>query len=437
MVQQMENEHDRNEVKPAALRKAIFGGAIGNAVEWFDYTVYGYLAVVIGGVFFPSDNPTASLLASFAVFAIAFAVRPLGGFFFGSLGDRMGRQRTLATVVLLMSGATFAVGLLPGHSTIGILAPVLLVALRLLQGFSAGGEVPGGASLLAEYAPPGRRGFVTCLLQAGSGLGIGLSAVTVLILNSSLSESAMESWGWRVPFLLAGPIGVIGLYIRLRLEDTPDFLALKEAGETSKAPLTEAISGYWRRIIRVIGLTLVQVVSFYIVLVYAQTYFTGQLGFSSTTASVSVILTLVVQVALIPVMGVVSDRIGRRPVLAGASLGFAVLTYPMFVLMNTGALGAAMAGLLVLAVLLAVFQGAAMATLTELFPTRVRYAGFSVGYNVSTALFGGTTPYLAAYLISTTDDHFAPGYYLIVAAVVSLISALTLTETAKTPLSAT
>lgn len=142
MVQQMENEHDRNEVKPAALRKAIFGGAIGNAVEWFDYTVYGYLAVVIGGVFFPSGNPTASLLASFAVFAIAFAVRPLGGFFFGSLGDRMGRQRTLATVVLLMSGATFAVGLLPGHSTIGILAPVLLVALRLLQGFFVGERCP-------------------------------------------------------------------------------------------------------------------------------------------------------------------------------------------------------------------------------------------------------------------------------------------------------
>jgi MHS family proline/betaine transporter-like MFS transporter len=221
------------EVEEQTVLRAITGASIGNLVEWFDFAVYGYLATYIAANFFPSNNPTASLLSTFAVFAAAFFVRPLGGIFFGPLGDRIGRQRVLATVIILMSVATFAIGLLPTYATIGVLAPILLVVARLLQGFSAGGEFGGGATFLAEYSPDDRRGFLVSWLEFSTLIGFILGSGVVLVLNSSLGEDAMTAWGWRIPFLIAGPLGAVGLYIRLRLEDTPEFRALESTGEVS------------------------------------------------------------------------------------------------------------------------------------------------------------------------------------------------------------
>jgi len=421
-------------VAAPGLRRAVIGAAIGNCVEWFDFAVYGYLAQTLGTVFFPSGDPTVSLLASFAVFAAAFFVRPLGGLVFGPLGDRVGRQRTLATVIILMSLSTLAIGLLPGYSSIGVLAPALLVGARLLQGFSVGGEFGGAATFLAEYAPEGRRGLYTSWAQVTALAGLALGAALVLALRSGLSDAAMLAWGWRIPFLLAGPLGLVGLYLRLRLEETPAFRALRGAGGVTHAPIREMVARNARSLLQTVGLAIFPNAGFYIVLTYLQTHLTREVGLSPTGASLSTLLTLLVTMALIPPLGALSDRVGRRPLLAASCLGYALLTYPAFLLMARGGAVGAVLTHAALGVLLAVFLSAVLATVTELFPTRVRYSGFALGHNLAVALAGGLAPFVATYLISTTGSSSAPAYYLIGAAVITLITLTTVHETARASL---
>jgi MHS family proline/betaine transporter-like MFS transporter len=425
------------QVEQGMLRRAMLGASVGNCVEWFDFAVYGYLAATLGAVFFPSEDPTISLLSSFAVFGVAFFMRPLGGFFFGPLGDRIGRQRTLATVIILMSASTFVIAFLPGYAAIGIWAPILLVAARLLQGFSVGGEFGGASAFLAEYSPDERRGYLVSWIEFSAVAGFLLGSASVLLLTATIGEDALGSWGWRIPFLLAGPLGLIGLYIRLRVEDTPEFRALERSGEVSGSPFRETITRNWRPILQVIGLVIIQNAGFYIVLTYMPTYFSEQLGFSSTAASLSSVFTLLVAMALIPPLGALSDRVGRKPLLAASCVGFALLSYPLFLLMNQGNLVGAVLSHVALGALLAVFLSATIAALAELFPTRVRYGGFSIGYNISVAIFGGAAPFFATYLISLTGNPLSPAFYLIAAAVASLITVATIEETARTTLKKT
>ncbi len=422
------------EVEETSIRKAIIGAGMGNCVEWFDFAVYGFLATYIATVFFPSEDPTVGLLSAFAVFGAAFFVRPLGGLVFGPIGDKLGRQRVLALVIILMSAASFAIGLLPTYATIGIWAPILLVSLRLLQGFSVGGEYGGAGSFVAEYSPDERRGYMVSWLMFSTLIGFLLGSVVVTALSALISEDAMTSWGWRIPFLIAGPLGIVGLYIRLRLEDTPEFRALESSGEVSQSPFRETIVENWRQILQVGGLVIIQNVGFYVVLVYMQTYITEQLGFSSLSASISTVLTLLVAMILIPPLGALSDRVGRKPLLIASCVGFAVLTYPLFLLLNAGNLVAAILAHVVLGILQAIFISTSVAALTELFPTRVRYGGFSIGYNISVAIFGGSAPYLATWLISTTGNPLSPAFYVIFGAVATLLTVLTVRETAGTDL---
>jgi MHS family proline/betaine transporter-like MFS transporter len=415
----------------------MLGASVGNCVEWFDFAVYGYLAATLGAVFFPSEDPTISLLSSFAVFGVAFFMRPLGGFFFGPLGDRIGRQRTLAAVIILMSASTFVIAFLPGYAAIGIWAPILLVAARLLQGFSVGGEFGGASAFLAEYSPDERRGYLVSWIEFSAVGGFFLGSASVLLLTATIGEDALGSWGWRIPFLLAGPLGLIGLYIRLRVEDTPEFRALERSGEVSGSPLRETMTQNWRPILQVIGLVIIQNAGFYIVLTYMPTYFSEQLGFSSTASSLSSVFTLLVAMALIPPLGALSDRVGRKPLLAASCVGFALLSYPLFLLMNQGSLVGAVLSHVALGALLAVFLSTTIAALAELFPTRVRYGGFSIGYNISVAIFGGAAPFFATYLISLTGNPLSPAFYLIAAAIASLITVATISETARTPLKKT
>ncbi len=298
---------------PAAVRKAVRGAAIGNTVEWYDFAVYSTLATYIADKFFPSGDETAALLSTFAVFAAAFFMRPLGGFFFGPLGDRIGRQRVLALVILLMSASTFAIGLVPSYESIGVAAPLLLLFLRCLQGFSAGGEYGSGACYLAEFAPDKHRGFVVSFLVWSVVVGFLLGSLTVTGLETVLSESAMDSYGWRIPFLIAGVLGVIGLYIRLRLGDTPEFETLRDKGEVASSPLKEALTTSWRPILQIAGLVVIHNVGFYIVFTYLPTYFTKTLEFTKTNAFVSIIIASMVAIILIPPLGALSDRIGRKP----------------------------------------------------------------------------------------------------------------------------
>jgi len=420
--------------EPVVIRRAVRGAAIGNTVEWFDFAIYGFLATYIAEKFFPSGDETAALLNTFAIFAAAFFMRPLGGFFFGPLGDRIGRQKVLALVILLMSCSTFAIGLVPSYDTIGVFAPLLLLFLRCLQGFSAGGEYGSGACFLAEYASDKHRGFVVSFLVWSVVVGFLLGSLTVTGLETVLSEGAMDSYGWRIPFLIAGVLGAVGLYIRLRLGDTPEFEALRDEGEVASSPLKEAVTTSWRPILQIAGLVVIHNVGFYIVFTFLPSYFTKTLGFTKTDAFVSITVASLVALILIPPLGALSDRIGRKPLLIVGSLAFAVFAYPLFLMLNAGSLAVAIAAHAGLAAIESVFVCASLAAGAELFATRVRSSGYSIGYNVSVALFGGTAPYVATWLVARTGNDLAPAYYVIVAALVTLITVLTMRETARRPL---
>src|SRR5215212_8245745 len=416
------------QVEQSSLRRAILGASIGNTVEWFDFATYNFLAVTLAAVFFPPDDPAAALLSTFAIFAAAFFVRPLGGLFFGPLGDKIGRQRVLATVIILMSLSTFVIGLLPSYATIGVWAPLLLVVARCLQGFSAGGEFGGASTFLAEYSPDDRRGFLVSWLEFSTLIGFVLGSVLVLCLSTALSEDALISWGWRIPFLLAGPLGIVGLYIRLRLDDTPQFAELSKSRLVAKSPLREAVRTAWRSILQVIGVMVIFNIGYYVVFTYLPTYFIKTLHFTKTDAFTSVTLASLTALILILPLAALSDRVGRRPMLIAGAIAFAVLGYPLFLLLNSGSLVAAVAAHCTLAVIEAVYVSAAVAAGVELFATRVRYSGFSIGYNICVAAFGGTTPYVVTWLTAETGNHVAPAYYVVAAAVVSLLTILTIPE---------
>ncbi|MCW2130868.1 MFS transporter [Arthrobacter sp. VKM Ac-2550] len=421
---------DKAPPSPALVRRATLGATVGSIVEWFDVAVYGYLAVVIGQVFFGADDPTTALLSSFAVFAAAFIVRPLGGIFFGFLGDRVGRQKTLAAVILLVSAATFGIGVLPGQAAIGVLAPVLLVTLRLLQGFSAGGEMGGASAFVAEYAPPARRGFLVSLVEMGCILGFLLGSLTVLILNLMLSQDQVLAWGWRIPFLLAAPLGLVGLFIRSKLEETPEFTALRAAGGVSKNPLKETVTKHWRAVLIVGAFALFQNAALYVVLTFVPSHLTTTLGHTSLLASTSSVVTMAVVCLTIPLMGALSDRIGRKRILATSCVSAMILSYPLFLLMEQGDPGLAMAAHIGLGIILGIFLGPVLATMNELFTTAVRYGGFSLGYNLSVSMFGGTAPFLVTLLIAQTGVTASPGFYIMAAALITFVVLIKTKETA-------
>nr|WP_198004777.1 MFS transporter [Rubrobacter xylanophilus] len=403
-------------------------------MHWFDWAVYAYLATTLAAVFFPNENPTAGLLSVFAIFAVSFVVRPLGGFFFGPLGDKIGRRTTLAVVIITMGAATTAVGLLPTYSSVGILAPILLVTVRLVQGFAAGGEFGGAAAFLAEYSPRRHRGFGVSWLESSSLLGFLTASLAVFLLNSALTEEAVTAWGWRIPFLIAGPMAVVGLYIRLKLEDTPNFRVLEQTNEVSQAPLRELLRQDWKQLLQMTGIEILQHVSFYIVLVYLLTYQTQELGLSSGSAAMLSTITSIVAMVLVPLFGALSDRVGRKPLLIASGLGFLLLSYPAFLLMRTGDLGAIILVQTGLGILLALILSTHAVAMSEIFPTRVRQAGLSLGYQVTAAIFAGTVPYLMTYLISATGNPYVPAFYLMFVGLVGVGTTLTLRETAGLPL---
>ncbi|GAA4979400.1 MFS transporter [Actinopolymorpha pittospori] len=419
------------ETEPATLRRAIGASAIGNLMEWYDYGVYGYAAAIIGEVFFPSQSTTAALLSSFGVLAVSFVIRPFGGLFFGPLGDRIGRQRVLATTIILMACSTFAIGVLPSYDQVGVWAPILLVLARLVQGFSTGGEYGGAATFMAEYAPDRRRGFLSSFLEFGTLSGYILGAGFLTALTFALPHADMQSWGWRIPFLVALPLGLVGLYLRLKLEDTPVFRELQETGNVSRAPLRESISRNWRPILSLIGVVILLNVADYTLLTYMPSYLSDVLDISSSVALLILVGVMLVMLAVIPFVGALSDRVGRKPVLLASAICFVAFSYPAFWLISRGNLAYTVPGMLMLGLFLVLYLGTEPSTLPAILPTQHRYGGFAIGYNLSTSLFGGTAPFLNTYLISATGNEFVPAFYLMLAAVVSIGPILSIPETAR------
>ncbi|MFJ9543692.1 MFS transporter [Streptomyces sp. NPDC101225] len=430
----------------AAVKRAVKAASLGNAMEWFDFGIYSYLAVTIGHVFFPSGNDTVQLLSSFATFAVAFFVRPLGGVVFGPMGDKIGRKQVLALTMILMALGTFAIGLLPSYATIGFWSPVLLILFRLVQGFSTGGEYGGASTFIAEYAPDLRRGFYGSFLELGTLAGYVGAAGLVTILTSALDSGAMEQWGWRVPFLVAGPIGLIGLYLRLRLDETPAFRKLEDGSlhRASDAASTVETSGtgdvakifrdYWPTLILCICLVGAYNIADYMLLSYMPTYLSDEMGYSDTHGLLVLIGTMVVLMLIVNHVGRWSDRFGRKPLLMGGMLGFLVLSVPAFLLVRQGSLVAVSVAMLMLGLSLVCLLGTMSATLPALFPTQVRYGSLSIGYNIAVSVFGGTTPFVITALISATGNELMPAFYVMVAAVVGVVAVACTRETARRPL---
>ncbi|MEC5197448.1 MHS family proline/betaine transporter-like MFS transporter [Xanthomonas campestris] len=421
------------------LRKAVGAAALGNAMEWFDFGVYGYLAVTLGQVFFPSSSPTAQLIATFATFTVAFLVRPIGGMVFGPLGDRYGRQKVLAATMILMALGTFSIGLIPSYARIGLWAPALLLLARLLQGFSTGGEYGGAATFIAEYATDRNRGLMGSWLEFGTLGGYIAGAATVTALHMALSQAQMLDWGWRVPFLVAGPLGLLGLYMRMKLEETPAFRAYTEQSEqrereTAGQGLMTLLRLHWPQLLKCVGLVLVFNVTDYMLLTYMPSYLSVTMGYAESKGLLLIILVMLVMMPLNVVGGMFSDKLGRRPMIIGACAALFALAIPCLLLIGSGSDVLIFTGLMLLGLALVCFTSSMPSTLPALFYTPVRYSALSIAFNVSVSLFGGTTPLVTAWLVERTGDPLVPAYYLMGAAAIGLVTMLFVRETAGLPL---
>ena len=426
------------------IRRAASAAAIGNVAEWYDFGIYSYLAgTVLNRVFFPDAGPWAAVY-TLGAFAVAFLVRPLGGLVFGLLGDRIGRTKVLSATVVLMAGATVMLGLVPGHDTIGLLAPALVLFVRMLQGFSAGGEYTGALTLIAEYAPDRRRGYFGSWLEFGTLTGYTLGAGVCATLIAVLPDADMLAWGWRVPFMIALPLGVIGIYLRLRLEDTPAFRQLMErspalASMSARRAIGIVLVRYRTEVIVAGGLVVAWNVTNYVMTNYVPTYLTitlsqyGEAGSSQATSTALQVVVMLAMLSVVTRLGRLSDRVGRRPVLAVGSLLLVVLGLPAVWLLREGLLGQ-LVGLLLLGTCLVCFAAVVPSTLPALFPTLVRYGGLAITFNVFVSLFAGTAPTVIATATTLTGDLDWPGYYLVGAGVVGLAAVAFLRESAGTRL---
>ncbi|KUM34356.1 MFS transporter [Arthrobacter sp. EpRS71] len=424
----MNTKNIDGQISRKGLRTSVAAGSIGVFVHWFEWAIYAYLASTIAVVFFPQQDSTAALLSVFAVFAISFGVRPLGALVFGTLGDRIGRKKTLSIVILSMSGATLVVGLLPTYDAIGLWAPILLVAARVVQGLAAGGEFGSAAAFLAEYSPRKHRGFGVSWLEFGSLLGFLAASLVVFVLSSAMDAQAIADGGWRIPFLIAVPLGVIGFYIRSKIEDTPEFRSLEELGNVPQSPVKEVFTKHRKQLLQMSGLEIMMHVTFYVVLVYLLTYQEKVLGFDAGTAALLSTAASVAGLILVPFVGALSDRIGRKPLLITAAVSLVVLAYPLFLIMQTGTAWAGIVSTIGLGVILALILGVHAAAAAELFPTRTRQTGLSIAYSVTAAIFAGTVPYVLTWLIAQTGNDMMPAFYLILVGLIGLAAVLSMKE---------
>jgi MHS family proline/betaine transporter-like MFS transporter len=394
-------------------KKATAVSAFGTFIEYYDFSVYGYVAATLAVVFFPSDDPTVGLLNTLLVFGLAFLVRPIGAVFFGRLGDRVGRRTALVASIGTMTVAAAGTGLLPGYATIGIAAPILLVLLRMLQGFSTGGEIGGAASYIREWAPPTRRAFYIAFVPSFAQVGKAGAAAMAALAASLLPDAAMESWGWRIPFLLAVPLGVLVLYLRLKIEDSPEFTAAKAHHETTKSPFKELVTVHRAQLLKVIMISTVQNVGTYIGTVFIAVYLATVLGFSKGEAATIVLYAVLAAAVVIPFMGLLGGRIGAKRVLLISYAAYAIVTIPSFLLMGQGSYTIAIFGLMLGMVPYVMCQAGTYASMPELFPVEVRYSGVAFGHSTGAVIGGGLGPYAATWLIDATGNNLMPGFILV------------------------
>lgn len=408
----------------ATSRRVLFASLMGSTIEWFDYFLYGTVAgLVFNKLFFPTHDPSIGLLLSYATFALSFFIRPLGGVIFSHIGDRIGRKKTLAMTLSMMGLATVGMGLLPTYDQIGIFAPILLIALRLIQGLGIGGEWGGALLLAVEYAPKEKRGLYGSIPQTGVALGMLLGTVA-LSLISLLPEAQFMSWGWRIPFILSALLIVFGLWLRKGIDETPAFKAAKEHGELTKTPFLETMRTQWREVLITIGAKVVETAPFYIFSTFVVSYATTSLNFSKTTVLTAVTIGTVATSLLIPAMGALSDRIGRKPLYIGGAIAMALFAFPYFWMLHQDSTPLLiLATVIALGIIWAPITAVLGTMFSEIFKSKVRYTGISLGYQIGAALAGGTAPLIATALLKSYNNSYIPvAVYIVLTAVISLVS---------------
>lgn len=392
--------------------RVIVTAAIGNLVEWYDFALYAYSATAISATFFPSGDHTSALLATLAVFGVSFVFRPIGGLVFGRIGDRVGRKNVLSVVVLGMGGCTVAIGLIPSYAAIGLAAPLLLVLMRLGQGFFSGGEYTGASTFLVEYAPANRRGLWAGVSVATGTLPFAFAGFVVLAFASAMPPDAYASWGWRLPFLLSAPFALVGLYLRTRIADTPAFTEVEEQGGKASAPLRTVLARYKLPVLLLFAVASVNAVASYSLTSYMPTHLKENVHLDPTAAAVTNSVVVVLLCLLVPVFGRLSDAVGRKKVLWLGVFGLFVLSVPAYLVLSGGSVVSALLGQVLIMLPFACMAAVVSTVMCELFPTQVRYSGASMGYNIAYAVFGGTAPLVAQFLVVRTDVLIAPGWYL-------------------------
>jgi metabolite-proton symporter len=414
-------------------RRALVASLTGSSIEWFDYFLYGTAAaLVFNKLFFPNFDPVVGLLLSYMSFSLTFFIRPIGGVLFAHIGDRIGRKKTLVITLSLMGGATVLIGCLPTYEHIGVWAPILLIALRVIQGLGIGGEW-GGALLLAyEYAPANRKGLFGSVPQVGVTLGMLLATMAVSLM-AMLPEEDFLSWGWRVPFLLSAGLVFLGLWIRHGLDETPDFKKAKASGNVSKMPVVETLRNHWREVLIAAGLKVVETAPFYIFSTFVVSYAVNNLGYQKVSALNAVMIGALVASLLIPLMGWLSDLIGRKRVYIGGLIAIALYIVPYFMLLDTRTQwGITVATVIGFGVLWAPITAVLGTLSSEIFSTRVRYTGITLGYQLGAALAGGTAPLIATWLLSEYKGDWQPvAIYMLVTVAISLVAILSIGKRRK------
>lgn len=414
-------EDDITVIDLEKAKRAVVTTGIGNAMEWFDFGIYSYLAPTIGKVFFPDLTGTMQLVYSFATFAVAFLVRPIGGVFFGMLGDRIGRKKVLAITLIMMALATLSIGLIPSYASIGGTATVLLLVARLFQGFSTGGEYAGAMTFIAESTPDKRRGVMSSGLEVGTLVGYITAASLVTLLTYTLGPDNMVEWGWRIPFIGAAPVGFIGFYLRRRLGETPAFEAMKSQDQdVDEASVTDILLYHRKPLL--IGMILVffyNVVN-YTILSYMPSHLTAVLGYGETGGLLLIVIVMVIMIPIVLTMGYFSDRIGAKRIIQGGLIGLILFSIPAFLLIRSGNTWLVFLGLMIVAIFSASFQGTMPSLLPSMFFTHVRNGALAITYNVSASVFGGTTPFVVSWLISVMGDRMVPAYYMVFASVIGI-----------------
>lgn len=403
------------------LPRVIFSSAIGTILEWYDFSLFAFLTPLLANLFFPHEMKFTGVMLTYTIFAIGYFVRPIGAAIFGHLGDRIGRKKTLIFSILLMAIPTFCIGLLPTYNTVGLLAPVLLIVLRICQGLSVGGESIGATLFVIESGHYKYRGFLGGLLWAVIGIGmlLGSFAASMVIYYSDYA------WSWRIPFLLGILTGLIGYVVRKRIPETLFFQNILQQGKRVKAPLCKAFTHYKIEMFRIMGFYALSAMITYLIFIFMPTYAATIIGYPLSQVSFICTLTMACSIFLVPIGGLISDKIGRKQSLRYPAIGLFLLSYPLFVLIAQGTLTNFIYAQIIFVLLAAWFQGSINAAVIEQLPTSVRYSVTAVGYNIAYSLFAGTSPIIASYLVKLTHDKAATGLYLMCGALIAIIATMT------------